>query len=55
MLPVCIDQAGSDSSIEVWTMAGHTDLGINFLPALEVTGVGKHGEKEAYQKKREGM
>ena len=55
MLPVGIDQAWPNSSIEVWAMAGHTDLGVNLLPSLQVTGTGKGSNREADEKEREGM
>ena len=41
MLPVGIDQAGPDPPVEVWPMTGHTDLGVNLLPTLEVVGPDK--------------
>ena len=36
MLPIGINQAGSDASIEVGPVAGHADLGVNLLPTLNI-------------------
>jgi len=55
MLPVGINQARPDAPVEVGTVAGHADLGVNLLPTLQVTCVGKHSERQADQKEREGM
>ena len=49
MLPVGICKAGPDSPIEIRTMAGHTDLGVNLLPAFDA---GKSGKKDEVCEKR---
>jgi len=52
MLPIGINQAGSDAPVEVGSVAGHADLGVYLLPTLQVIGVGKYGERQADQKER---
>jgi len=44
MLPVGICKAGPDPSIEIGTMAGHTNLGVNLLPTFDAGKSGKEGQ-----------
>ena len=53
MLPVGINQARSDPSIEVGPMAGYADLGVYLLPTLEggVPRKSKKAKKETGKKR----